>query len=150
MDNKRTPYLVAGGLALVLLALFVYPKIKNPVVSYSGSLECLSPNLPEVQHFHPKLTILVDGTEEKIPADVGLSGSCHLPLHTHDADNIVHVESQVIKDYTLGQFLEVYGKPIQREGYILKMTVDENPSNELENLVLKDKQEIVLDYQSVR
>ena len=148
MDNKRTPYLVAAGLALVLLALFIYPKLKTPVNSYSGSLECLSPNLPEVQHFHPKLIILVDGEEETMSANVGLSGNCHLPLHTHDVDNIVHVESQVIKDYTLGQFLEVYGKPIQREGYILKMTVDGNPSNELENLVFKDKQEIALDYKS--
>lgn len=148
MNNKRTPILVASGLALLLLALFIYPKLKNPSISYSGDLQCLSPNLPEVQHFHPKLTILVDGKEEIIPANIGLSGSCHLPLHTHDLDNIIHVESQIIKDYALGQFLEVWGKPIQREGYDLIMMVDGKPSDELATLVLKDKQEIVLSYKS--
>lgn len=148
MSSKRTPVLVASGLVLVLLALFIYAKLKNPSISYSGDLQCLSPNLPEVQHFHPKLTILIDGKEEIIPTNIGLSGSCHLPLHTHDADNIIHVESQVIKDYTLGQFLEVWGKSIQREGYNLVMTVDGKPSEELANLVLKDKQEIVLNYKS--
>lgn len=148
MNNNRTPILVAAGLFLVLAVLFIYPKLKNQGNAYTGSLECLSGKLPQVQHFHPKLTILVDSKEEIIPANVGLSGNCHLPLHTHDTDNVIHVESQVIRDYTLGQFFEVLRETIQREEYDLTMTVDGKPSEELENLVLRDKQEIVLDYKS--
>ncbi len=148
MINKRASILVISGLVLILAALFIYPKLNKQENAYAGDLTCLSSNLPQIQHFHPKLRISVNGGEEVVPANAGLSGNCHLPLHTHAADNVIHVESQVVKDYTLGQFLEVWGKSIQREGYDLTMSVDGKPSNELENLVFRDNQEIVLSYKS--
>ena len=31
------------------------------------------------------------------------------PLHTHDASGIIHVESSVKRNYTLGEFLNTWG-----------------------------------------
>jgi hypothetical protein len=151
-SNKSTIFWVIG-IVVILTALFLYPRFTAPKngngVALTPDLSCLLPNLPELQHFHPHLQILVDNKEETIPTNIGLLGSCHRPLHTHGTDGIIHVESQVVKDYTLGQFFKVWGKSIEREGYILETILDakllENPAD----LVLKDGQKIVFKYVSV-
>ena len=37
----------------------------------------------------------------------GMSGMA--PLHTHDTSGIIHVESSVKRNYTLGEFLNTWG-----------------------------------------
>lgn len=145
MMSKSKYILIILG-AVVLLGLFIYPRLNNRQGIYTGNLKCLVPNLPELVHIHPVLKIEVNGQTETIPANLGLKGSCHLPLHTHDDVGTIHVESQVIRDYTLGDFFEVWGQPIEKDGYSLEMTVDGKPSQQLGNLIMKDKQEIVLKY----
>ncbi|RFA08958.1 hypothetical protein B7R54_06760 [Subtercola boreus] len=57
-------------------------------------------------HLHAHLTITIDGQDEVVPAEIGIdnpSGSVS-PLHTHDTTGIIHVESPVQADFTLGQF----------------------------------------------
>ena len=44
----------------------------------------------ETYHIHPHLTIKINGEEQNIPANIG-SVPCHLPLHTHDNDGVIHV-----------------------------------------------------------
>jgi hypothetical protein len=68
-------------------------------------------------HIHEHLSILVDGTAQKIPAYVGIPGGPILPrciywLHTHDATGVIHVESPVVAIYTLGQFFDIWGQPL--------------------------------------
>lgn len=145
MKNNRV-LLFVGAAIVVVLALFIIPKFNGNANTYKGSLDCLAPNLPLAIHWHPKLKISVDGQGEVIPANLGLNGDCHLPLHTHDSTGVIHVEAQVARDYTLGEFMEVWGKSLQRDGYTLEMTVDGQLNAELGNLVLKDKQEIQLSY----
>ncbi len=33
------------------------------------------------------------------------------PLHTHDTSGIIHVESNTVRPYTLGEFLNIWGGP---------------------------------------
>lgn len=78
-------------------------------------------------HVHAHLTIFVDGQQRQVPAGVGIpdavpqpskggsfvySGKCFYFLHTHTADGIVHVESPVVKTYTLGQFFDEWRQPL--------------------------------------
>ena len=35
-------------------------------------------------------------------------------LHTHAADGIVHIESPTPRTYTLGEFFDVWGQPLDR------------------------------------
>jgi len=58
------------------------------------------------EHIHTHLSITVDGQAITVPADVGIDLGAQLisPLHTHDTSGIIHVESPVQKDFTLGEF----------------------------------------------
>ncbi len=146
MSSKRAPIFWAIGLAILLAALFLYPRLVQKIDSYTGSVSCLSPNVSLLTHIHPHLTVSVDGIDETIPANLRLGGSCERAIHMHDATGEIHVESQVIRDYILDDFAGLWGQPIQRDGYNLVMTVDGKPSQEFGNLILKDLQEIVLKY----
>ncbi len=150
MMSKYKNWLI-GAVVLALVVVFIGPKLKGgssgtPSNANVANLPCLLPNVQLAMHWHPELKIIVDGEDEVIPANVGLDGSCHRPLHTHDATGVIHLEAQVVRDYLLSEFLGLLGKTAEREGYDVKMTVNEKPSVEFGNLVLKEGQKIVLEY----
>ena len=39
---------------------------------------------------------------------------CFMWLHTHAADGIIHTESPVERTYTLGEFFDIWGQPLDR------------------------------------
>lgn len=78
-------------------------------------------------HIHARLTIFVDGRQERVPYGVGIAdpqvqqssrgpfvaaGACFSWLHTHAADGIVHIESPVQQTFTVGNFFDVWGQPL--------------------------------------
>jgi hypothetical protein len=63
------------------------------------------------------------------------------PLHTHDNSGTLHVESSVNRDYTLGEFVNVWGGE-DTGAKILKVTVDGKPIPDWKNHILKDKEKI--------
>jgi hypothetical protein len=65
----------------------------------------------QVQHTHEHVDILIDGAAVSVPADIGINRSAGFisPIHTHDATGIIHVESPVVRDFTLGEFFDVWG-----------------------------------------
>jgi hypothetical protein len=82
-------------------------------------------------HIHAHLTIFVRGVSRRVPAGIGIApphevattpqgafiagGSCFTWLHTHAADGIIHTESPVNRTYTLGEFFDIWGEPLDRE-----------------------------------
>lgn len=58
------------------------------------------------EHIHTHLTITIDGVRETVPGRIGLDEAHRFAtaLHTHDTSGIVHIESPVERDFTLGQF----------------------------------------------
>lgn len=61
------------------------------------------------QHTHTNLQVFVNGVIQPIPANIGISGSI-ASLHTHEQDaSLIHVESQTVRDFTLGEFFDVWG-----------------------------------------
>lgn len=64
-------------------------------------------------HIHPTLKLFKDGREQTVSANIGIKGGrCLYWLHTHDTSGLLHIESPSQRDYTLGNFLNVWGKPI--------------------------------------
>jgi hypothetical protein len=75
-------------------------------------------------HIHAHLTIYASGARQVIPAGIGIpgpqqvidglvaDGKCLYWLHTHDATGVVHIESPARRVYTLGQFFDVWGRPL--------------------------------------
>ena len=69
----------------------------------------------QLVHIHQHLDVRVDGRAVIVPTGIGFGvGSddkVHFvsPLHTHDVDGIIHVESPVRRDFTLGDVFDVWG-----------------------------------------
>jgi hypothetical protein len=78
-------------------------------------------------HIHVHLTVFVDGVARTIPYGIGIpgaqasptpfgpyvaAGSCFYWLHTHAADGIIHIESPIQRNYTLGNFFDIWGQKL--------------------------------------
>lgn len=67
-------------------------------------------------HWHAHLTMLNDGKDVALPANVGVlkDQDCLYWLHTHETDGIIHIESPGKSDFTLGNFFQVWGQPLSQ------------------------------------
>ncbi|MDP1625302.1 MAG: hypothetical protein Q8L64_06100 [bacterium] len=101
-------------------------------------------------HWHPELEIYVKGEKIEIPQGIGLSGTVHNPLHTHEDLPIIHLEygGKVTKDDTkVTNFFRVWGKSFGEFGNNVTMSVNGVENMELENYQMKDKDKVVLRYE---
>jgi hypothetical protein len=81
-----------------------------------------------VYHIHAHLAVFVDGAPKAIPYGIGIapprqvvqtaeglavaSGACFYWLHSHTADGIIHVESPVQRIFTLGEYFDIWRRPL--------------------------------------
>jgi hypothetical protein len=107
-------------------------------------------------HIHPTLSIMVEGQERTVPADIGILQKCLYWVHTHDATGMIHVESPVQRDYTLGNFFDIWGQPLDSKRF-LDRAIDSGHSvlayvdgqrylGDPRQIVLKDLEKIELMY----
>jgi len=116
----------------------------------------LTESTPLLFHIHPLLTIIILGNVETIPDNVGRSDTVMWPIHTHDSSGMLHVESACVRDYTLGDFFDIWGKRFNSTcildrcndgNHMVSMYVNGAQSYEFGGLVLKDAQVIVIKYE---
>lgn len=91
-------------------------------------------------HIHPHLKIFTKGEEVKIPANIGISGGCMRPIHTHDDSGTLHLEFPNVRDVALGDFFKIWEQ--QFDWTKVKMTVNSQENTELENYKMKDGDKI--------
>jgi len=67
-------------------------------------------------HIHQHLAIFDHGKPVPIPEDVGrpLFAGCFYWLHTHTPNGIIHVESPVVRSFSLADFFAIWGQPLSR------------------------------------
>ena len=112
-------------------------------------------------HWHPVLTITMNGSPVTVPAQIGIDQSLWKdhsldqygigmsPLHTHDTSGTIHVESNTVRDFTLHEFLAIWGQPSDGssiDGHpVTSLTVDgvQQPSP-TGDVILKDGQKIAM------
>ncbi|MFC4931936.1 hypothetical protein [Massilia sp. GCM10023247] len=87
---------------------WVAPPNRAPV----GGVGCL---INENYHIHTLVSIYRDGVRQGLPDNVGRSG-CAYELHTHDVTGVVHIETDVRKTFTLGQFFALWSQPLGAGG----------------------------------
>lgn len=78
-------------------------------------------------HYHAHLAVYVNGQPASIPEGIGVrdpqvqqtadgpyvgNGSCFFWLHSHTADGLIHVESPQPRTFTLGDYFDIWGKPL--------------------------------------
>lgn len=161
--------MVIIGAAFVVLigGIFVVATQQNGGDSSDGSYKL--PKGPV--HWHPKLTIYINGEKQVIPANVGL-GSQYADspfydpmmqmteIHTHATDGILHWElmhgAKSVDDLRLDNFFQVWGKTFNSEcvfeycnndGKTAKMFVNGQPNSDYENYIVKDSDDIVIRYE---
>ncbi|MYS21345.1 hypothetical protein GA0115240_129319 [Streptomyces sp. DvalAA-14] len=71
----------------------------------------------QVLHIHSHLDVFVDGKAVTVPAEIGIDlvKQQISPLHTHDTSGVVHIESPVKTDFTLGEFMTEWNVPISKD-----------------------------------
>ncbi len=164
MASKYSSLIGALAAVVVIIALFVLlivfgkPASSDTRTTQEVAMSCTTDMATEF-HIHPHIAILVDGVSQVIPAEIGITNGCMHPLHTHETDGVIHVESPVVRDFTLSDFFAVWGKTFDRdhildfvadETHVVTMTVNGTPSQDFEHLVLKDKDQIVISYDAVK
>ena len=75
------------------------------------------------------------GTERKATT-FGMISPAMSPLHTHDTTGIIHVESTEYKNYTLEDFLNIWG--LRLEGKEISLIIDGNATQNCSNHTIKD------------
>jgi len=134
--------IVAAVVALVAVSTYVY--------------SAQAPSKTMVLHIHPQLGITFDGQPLTVPSQIGIDQSLWkdhsldqfgmqgmAPLHTHDASGTIHVESNVNRNYTLGEFLNIWGG-LDTSGKIVKGTEDGKSVSDYKDLILRDGEQIDL------
>ncbi|MHB8710003.1 MAG: hypothetical protein ACYC6X_00385 [Minisyncoccota bacterium] len=109
-------------------------------------------------HIHQHLDLVINGIPVAVPSDIGVHEAAGFisPIHTHDTTGVIHVESNIVRDFTLGQFFDIWGVRFEKDsigGYVASatstLTVYVNGSlvpGDPRALVLAAHQEIVVVY----
>ena len=156
-NQKRTKRTIKGVLFFLILGgiilgggLFLVKISSTPdsgIISKAGL------------HWHADLKINILGEVKDIPAGIGLEGLPHKPIHTHDRDNVIHLEfSGLVKkdDLRLGRFFEIWGKQFTKDCIFekctgpegkLKMLVNGKENFEFENYTIKDQDKIEIIFE---
>lgn len=136
----------------------------SPPVSPTHSTEKI------VMHNHAKLSIKIDGKTVPIPENIGIDHKLYkdhsldtfgmkmpvmAPTHTHDTTGTIHIESTVVRDYTLGDLFNIWGVTFTSTCIMdkcndgtktVKIFVNGQPGFEFRNYVMKDGDDIVIEY----
>ncbi len=158
---------------IVIIGLIVWGIValipENNVKELNVNLDGKNINIPAGEvHWHPRLTIKINGERTDIPTNIGisigkivdtqLSEMGMSPTHTHETDGTIHLEnnnpSSKPETLTLGYFFYVWDKPFNSTCIFeyctdkgeLKMYVNGKENSEFENYLMQDKDEIIIEY----
>lgn len=124
---------------------------------------------PFVVYFHSNLSILIDGKPFKVPSQIGIDNDLWndhsldkfgypgmpmdkegkttmpgmAPIYTTNDKGRITVGSIVDRDYSLGEFLRIWGKVDLKDKEVYA-TADGKRVSHYENIILKNKQKIAL------
>jgi hypothetical protein len=101
-----------GILVAIIVSIGVFSATAPHVPSALtiGGIQCSSFE-QLVFHIHSHLDIFISGKPFTIPAQIGIiPGKCFYWLHTHDESGVIHIESPVSRNYTLGQFFDIWNQ----------------------------------------
>src|SRR6266571_6535318 len=77
-------------------------------------------------HIQPQLSVLIEGVSSTVPSGIGINQNLwrnhsldrygvagHSPLTTHDTSGTIHVDSNTVRNFTLQDFLGVWGETVE-------------------------------------
>lgn len=134
-------------------------------VSVKGGNACKTDPVTEINigshqnlalHTHAYLEIVINGVSREIPANIGIAPGIMRPIHTHDNTGEIHMEGLCIRDFKLGEFFQVWGKRFDSSCIFdfctgngtLTMSVNGKENMEFDSYIMRDKDEITIEYRA--
>jgi len=163
--KSNTGYVVLSVLGVAICILFLLMSQSTPELNAQESIANKTSN-KIIMHIHANLSVTVNGKSLIVPNGIGINSSlwkdhsldrfgtgqnanifglitpAMSPLHTHDSSGTIHVESTEYRNYTLGQFLNIWGIPLQ--GSKINLLTDGNSTENYNNYILKDGEKMIL------
>jgi hypothetical protein len=116
--DRKIKRLVAIGV-IVALVIGIGVVVSSSKIILSGA-SASSPPIDNIQcnsmeqaafHIHAHLDILINGQPYTIPSQIAIiPGKCFYWLHTHDDSGVIHIESPITRNFTLGQVFDIWNK----------------------------------------
>jgi hypothetical protein len=106
-------------------------------------------------HIHPNLRIIINDVEEIIPGDIGILQNAMRPIHTHESGGVLHLESKCYREFKLKEFFEIWERNFNSTcifencGGELRVSVNGQEILDFENYLMRDHDNIVIEYRSV-
>ena len=113
-EKKIKKIIVIGVIIVVAIGIGVAVASSKFLSSSNASaltIDGIQCNASEqlVFHNHAHLDIYMNGQPYTVPSQIGIvPGNCIYWLHTHDDSGIIHIESPVTRNFTLGQFFDIW------------------------------------------
>ena len=109
---KRSESLLAAALAFSMLA--AVPRHAAPRHATPPPIDGIRCEGMEgaVVHIHQYLALYNGYQRVPVPAGIGIHNDCLYWLHTHTGDGLIHDEVPMHKFFTLGNFFDVWGQPL--------------------------------------
>jgi sulfur carrier protein ThiS len=155
--RKRRRYIMIIAIPVAVAAVILGVVFATSQASERGTGAQMGLGAKMVLHIHPKLNVKVNGKTIQVPEQIGIDKSLYkdhsldkygmqgmAPLHTHDNSGVIHVESTVNRDYTLGEFLKIWGMDLNN-GKSVKVSVNGQPISDWRNHVLSNGEQINLE-----
>ena len=106
------------GIIAIIGGIVIYsamvPHGSLPAVSTIDGIGC-NPMEQAVFHVHAHMDIIINGVYFLVPSQIGIPSNCFYWLHTHDESGIIHIEAPMHKDFTLGQFFDIWNKKLNND-----------------------------------
>jgi hypothetical protein len=135
MNPNRGPIIFRCGILLAIISLAMMWDMR-PSFSFSSSDR--APVIDNIgcdtmehfkMHIHAHLDIIVNGAAYPIPSDVGrIPGQCIYWVHTNDDSGIIHIESPENRNFTLGEFFDIWGKTLNNSQIFSNRVNEDNNS----------------------
>ena len=163
--NKRQLIFI---IALIVVVIIVSVYIEFAIKPQNTSLTSKNVN-PFAIYFHSNLSIIIDNKPVVIPSQIGINETLWkdhsldkygvpgmpmdekgeksmpgmAPLYTTNDKGRITTGSVIERDYTLGEFLKIWGG-LDLKGKLVNATVNGNEVANYENITLEDDQQIEL------
>lgn len=109
------------GIGLLMVTSFNMVSVSNATTTIATKVNSSlsSPTIDGIKcesmeslvfHIHTHIDIFINGAHNTIPALIGIKDNCFYWMHTHDESGVIHIESPVKRNYTLGQFFDIWDK----------------------------------------
>ena len=132
-SNVRLAIIVTIALIAIGTSTGIYlATAQKPSLATPLTIDGIQCNAAEqlLFHIHAHLDIIIGGQYYLVNPQIGIiPDKCIHWLHTHDESGIVHIESSVNREFTLGQFFDIWNRTLNNNQIFNYVASDKNPLN---------------------